>query len=92
MVKEEGEKIRVEVEDQGPGLSESDQEKLFTKFSRLSNQPTGGETSTGLGLYIARELAREMNGCVGVKTGRGKGSTFYLELPKAELQEEPLLL
>lgn len=43
--------VAVDVVDEGPGLSKEDQEKLFQKFGRLTPQPTGGETSNGLGLW-----------------------------------------
>ncbi|MCX7878440.1 MAG: tetratricopeptide repeat-containing sensor histidine kinase [Ignavibacteria bacterium] len=45
------------IEDEGPGFTKEDMQKVFRKFSRLSAQPTGGEASTGLGLSIAKKLA-----------------------------------
>ncbi|HUA68884.1 MAG TPA: HAMP domain-containing sensor histidine kinase, partial [Candidatus Saccharimonadales bacterium] len=47
----------VNVRDEGPGIGEADQKKLFQKFTRLSARPTGGESSTGLGLAIVKKLA-----------------------------------
>ncbi len=51
--------VRCEIEDEGPGLSESDKQKLFGKFAR-----TGNEHSTGLGLFIVKKLVEAMNGVV----------------------------
>lgn len=74
--------MRVEVTDEGPGIKEEERQKLFKKFSRLSNKPTDGEDSTGLGLYVAKQLTEEMNGKIGCDSELGEGSTFYLTLPR----------
>lgn len=75
--------VWMHVEDNGPGLSEQDQKKLFKKFSRLSPQPTAGEPSNGLGLWIVRKMAQAMGGDVRCVSSLGKGSTFSLMLPMA---------
>ena len=62
-------------------ISEEDQTKLFKKFSRLSAKPTGGESSTGLGLSIVKRLAESMNGTVGCRSRLGDGAEFYVKLP-----------
>lgn len=72
---------RVAVHDEGPGLSVSDQAKLFEKFSRLSARPTGGESSTGLGLSIVKKLVKALGGRVWCESELGKGATFVVELP-----------
>ena len=72
---------RVEVTDQGPGISGEDQKRLFQKYSRLSSVPTGGESSTGLGLAIARRLAEAMSGSIVCQSTLNAGSTFSLSLP-----------
>jgi signal transduction histidine kinase len=72
------------VKDQGPGLSAADQEKLFRKFTRLSAQPTGGESSTGLGLSIVKKLAEAMSGTVLCRSVLGEGATFVLRLPACD--------
>lgn len=74
----------IAVKDQGPGLSAEDQMKLFGKFARLSAQPTGGESSTGLGLSIVKKLAEAMAGTVFCQSELGKGATFVLRLPEWE--------
>lgn len=74
-------KVRCEVEDQGPGFTEQDLKKIFGKFSRLSAKPTGGENSSGLGLFIVKKLAENMHGNVWCETQAGKGAKFIVEFP-----------
>ena len=73
--------VRVEVQDEGPGLSDDDKARLFGKFVRLSARPTGGEHSTGLGLSIVKKMVEAMNGRVWCESELGKGATFIVELP-----------
>lgn len=73
--------VRFSVKDQGPGLTEEDQQLLFTEFQTLSAKPTGGEKSTGLGLAIAKKLITLHHGRVGVESRVGHGSTFFFHLP-----------
>ncbi len=81
-------KVRVEVQDEGPGISEADKRKLFGKFARLTAQPTGGEHSTGLGLSIVKKMVEAMQGNVWCESVVGEGATFIIELPKAETPSE----
>jgi signal transduction histidine kinase len=76
-----GEFARVLVRDEGPGISEEEQKKLFQKYSRLSARPTGGESSTGLGLAIAKRLAEALSGTIECRSTLGNGTTFILSLP-----------
>ncbi|MBE7213295.1 MAG: HAMP domain-containing histidine kinase, partial [Gluconacetobacter diazotrophicus] len=71
----------VEVQDAGPGLSEEDQRELYGKFARLSARPTGGESSSGLGLSIVKRLAEAMGGRLECRSRLGEGATFSLTLP-----------
>lgn len=73
--------VRIEVQDQGLGISEADKPKLFGKFARLSARPTGGEHSTGLGLSIVKKMVEAMNGKVWCESEYGNGATFIVELP-----------
>ncbi|MBL0741253.1 CHASE3 domain-containing protein [Chryseolinea lacunae] len=73
--------IRFEVLDQGPGISKQDREKLFGKFQRLSARPTAGESSSGLGLSIVKELVNALNGNIVVESDENRGSKFIVELP-----------
>jgi len=69
------------VRDEGPGISEEDQKKLFGKYCRLTAQPTGGESSTGLGLSIAKRLAQQLGGDILCRSALGAGTTFTFRLP-----------
>ncbi len=75
---EEG--LRLEVEDNGPGLTREDQEKLFVKYARLSNRPTGGERSSGLGLAICKQLIEAHGGTIGASSCAGQGTTFWFRV------------
>ena len=75
-------RLVVSVKDEGQGLSDRDKEKLFGAFQRLSSRPTGGESSTGLGLWIAKEFVEKHSGKIWAESeGKGKGTTFFVELP-----------
>jgi len=77
-------KAQISVKDQGPGIQESDLHKLFGKFCRLSNRPTGNESSTGLGLFIVKKIAISMGGRVWCESKPGEGSVFIVELPAVD--------
>ena len=76
--------IRLDIQDEGPGLSTADKEKLFGKFTRLSARPTGGEHSTGLGLSIVKKLVEAMHGEIWCDSELGNGATFCVRLPSAQ--------
>lgn len=73
--------IALAVQDEGPGFTLSDKQKIFGKFQRLSARPTGGETSTGLGLSIVKQLVELHHGKIWVESEEGNGSTFVIEFP-----------
>jgi signal transduction histidine kinase len=73
--------IRTEVKDEGPGIQKEEMGLLFKKYKKLSNKPTGGESSTGLGLSIVKHYAELLNGKVWCDSTPGKGSNFIVELP-----------
>lgn len=75
--------VRFSVSDSGPGLEEDDLDRLFKPFQRLAQQPTDGEVSLGLGLYLVKEIIGRHDGEVNVETTKGEGSTFTLVLPAA---------
>ncbi len=70
------------VADQGPGIPEDEREKLYTEFGKLSTRPTGGESSTGLGLWIVKHLTNAQRGEVGVDFPESGGATFWISLPE----------
>lgn len=76
-----GDRARIVVSDQGPGIAADKLGVLFTKFERLGRSGDGG---SGLGLYISRKLARAMGGELSVASVRGEGAQFTLDLPAAD--------
>ena len=77
-VDREGNRAMVTVADQGQGISAEQQDVVFEKFERLGRTDSGG---SGLGLYIARRLARAMDGDLTVDSAPGQGARFTLSLP-----------
>jgi signal transduction histidine kinase len=69
----------VSVADEGPGIAEADQQRIFERFERAHPKEDG----TGLGLAIARRLARSMGGDVTLDSAPGEGARFTLTLPAA---------
>jgi signal transduction histidine kinase len=78
-VKPTGDHVTIAIVNEGPGIEESDREKLFTRFGHLS----AGDGSTGLGLYICRELVTMMSGTIGFESEPGKRTSFWFTLPRA---------
>ena len=62
---------RISVQDEGPGIKPGERNRLFTEFAKLSARPTGGESSTGLGLAITRRIVEAHGGKIGVELGAG---------------------
>jgi two-component system, OmpR family, sensor kinase len=75
--------VRVAVDDNGPGISEDDQERIFRPF--VSQDGSGG---TGLGLAIAHELAVALGGRIELASEEGRGSRFALVLPSDRLEAQ----
>lgn len=79
-----GGRVRVTVEDQGPGLTQEALQRIFRKFHRVGDDRVDQAKGTGLGLYIARSLARACGGdLVAESDGPGHGTRFTLELRAA---------
>jgi signal transduction histidine kinase len=76
-----GDRVRVEVQDTGPGVPLAERHQLFREHSQLSPRPTGGEESHGLGLSIVKHLIESQSGAVGADFPDGSGSIFWFELP-----------
>lgn len=76
-------KILFCVKDYGQGLSEGDLENVFSRFNKLSAVPTGGESSSGIGLSIAKDLVGIHNGKIWVESELDKGSSFFVEFAEA---------
>ena len=73
--------IEFTIQDEGPGFSEEDKLKMFRKFQKLSALPTGGESSTGLGLSIVKMIVDKLGGSIRVESKIGEGSCFYVKIP-----------
>ncbi len=70
--------LTIWIVNEGPGIEEGDREKLFQRFGHLS----AGDGSTGLGLYICRELVTLMSGTIGFESEPGKRTAFWFTLPR----------
>ena len=82
----ESDKLLLSVADTGKGIPEEEQELIFTRFYQQVEHTHQG---SGVGLSLSRELAQLMGGRVYARSTVGEGSTFYLELPYALVQETP---
>ena len=78
----DGEAVRFEVSDTGPGLSADDQRRAFEEFVQLSAERHGELRGTGLGLPLTRRLAAILGGEVGVESTLGRGATFTVQVPR----------
>lgn len=68
------------VRDSGPGIPESDRERVFDRFEQVGSKPRSG--GLGLGLFIVRQIVEGHRGHVRVESGLdGKGAAFVIELP-----------
>lgn len=69
------------VKDEGPGFTEDDKQLMFGRFQKLSAKPTGGESSTGLGLSIVKRYVGQLNGELELLSSKGEGATFTVTIP-----------
>jgi signal transduction histidine kinase len=82
-LKERENEVLVEVEDNGYGISEKSQQRLFEKFYRVTdNEKVREITGTGLGLALVKEIVEVHGGTISVKSKLGEGSTFSFAIPK----------
>lgn len=81
VLKVEGKKAVLAVSDKGVGIPEHDAQSVFDKFVRIDNPLSVQEGGTGLGLFLAREIARAHKGSIRVSPNGKKGSVFTLRIP-----------
>jgi len=84
-IKQASKRVRIEIQDEGQGVSADDMQKMFGLFTKLSARPTGGESTTGVGLSIVKRMVESMNGRVWCESEPGKGATFVVEFLAAEV-------
>ena len=78
--------VTFEVSDTGPGIPADEMDKLFVAYAGLTNRPTAGEHSTGLGLSICKELIGLHGGDIGARNNPDGGATFWFRLPVARAE------
>jgi two-component system phosphate regulon sensor histidine kinase PhoR len=88
--KELGDAIRIEVRDDGPGISDKHRARVFERFYRADPSRSREAGGTGLGLSIVKHLVESMGGEVGVEPNAPRGSIFWLQLPRATTPTEAL--
>ncbi len=74
--------LRIEVEDDGPGIASGDLDRLFVEFQQLESGASRSHEGTGLGLALTRRLVEAQGGTVGVLSQAGRGSVFHAVLPR----------
>jgi two-component system, OmpR family, sensor histidine kinase VicK len=78
--------VQLSVRDTGPGIPGTDLPHLFQKFYRVDNSATRTIGGTGLGLFICRKIVELYQGRIWAESEVGKGSTFYINLPRLSTQ------
>ncbi len=76
-------RVVLSVQDEGIGISEADQQQLFSEFFRSTNPEAVAQPGTGLGLAIVQRIVQRHGGDVAVRSALGEGSTFTVSLPAA---------
>ena len=80
-----GQTIVLSVADEGVGIPDAEQQRIFSKFYRVGDAQTGG---TGVGLFIVQGLVTALGGRITVRSAEGRGSHFVVELPSRETEAE----
>lgn len=76
-----GHRLRVEVRDQGPGIPEAFQSRIFQRFAQADNSDARATGGSGLGLAISKSIIEKMGGIIGFSNAETRGAIFYFELP-----------
>jgi len=75
--------IQVSIKDEGMGIKEEDQKRLFERFYRISTSHRENISGFGIGLYLSKEIVERHGGKIWVESESGKGSIFTFALPAA---------
>ena len=81
--RQNGQRVRIEVSDDGPGVPAPDRKRVFERFYRIDPGRSRDMGGTGLGLSIVKHLVEGMQGTVGVEAADPRGAVFWVELPRA---------
>lgn len=80
-LKNQGQKVLLQVSDTGVGVPQKLQASIFDKFTKANRKGTKGESTTGLGLYIVKQIVDIHQGKIWLESQEGKGTSFFIELP-----------
>lgn len=86
-VRRDGSTVKLSVVDRGPGVPEAFRDRIFTRFAQADASDARGKSGTGLGLYIAKEIAERHGGRLWFESPPEGGATFHMDLPA--LAEQP---
>lgn len=86
--RQEADGIYVEICDTGPGLSDKDLQNVFKPHAQLSNKPTGDESSSGIGLTLAKKLVDMHGGEIGARNNPERGATFWFKVPAKQIAKQ----
>ena len=86
-VRDEGDKLRFSVSDQGLGIPTEHMDKVFQRFHRVHSGDSQRVSGTGIGLFLVKNLVQAHGGAIWVESEMGKGSTFFFTLPKHQPPE-----
>jgi signal transduction histidine kinase len=84
-----GNKITIAVTDNGIGIPKPLQPIIFEKFTQAKRRGTNNEKSTGLGMYITKQLITQHNGKIWVESKKNQGTTFFIKLETTESENKP---
>jgi signal transduction histidine kinase len=84
--------VQFSIKDTGHGIPAEDQTHLFQKFYRVDNSATRTIGGTGLGLFICKKIVELYQGRIWVESEFGKGSTFFINLPRLTTQKAEAMM
>jgi signal transduction histidine kinase len=79
-----GDRLRIEVADEGPGIAPAERERIWEKFYRTEQAISSPNRGSGLGLAVVKQLVELHGGQVGVRSSPHRGTTFWFTLPIGE--------